>query len=79
MDATSGSTGQAIGINGHPDGEWSYDRYQGDYSGARDRGEVAGAYPDKSYLLPGRVAGGGDAGTNFDPSQADRATIAPVP
>ncbi|GMH56546.1 hypothetical protein TrLO_g14340 [Triparma laevis f. longispina] len=75
LDASSGSTGQIIGPSEHPDGEWSADRY---VSG----GTRPGAYPDGADKLPGRVAGGGDAEdarTNFDPAQADRATIDKVP
>ena len=81
LDATAGSTGQIIGPSEHPDGEWSADRYAGDYAGPRGS-PSAGAYPDGADKLPGRVGGGGDAEdarTDFDPSSANRATIGPVP
>lgn len=73
LDATKGKTGQATHPDTHPDGEWSADRYAGDYSGALFKGEVAGAYPDKSYLYPGHAHP-----ANFDPAADDRAVLAPI-
>ena len=57
--------GQQAGPTDFPDGEWSADRYAGDYSGVWYRGERAGAYPDNSMIYPGRP------GDNFDPAVND--------
>ncbi|GMI39540.1 hypothetical protein TrCOL_g11755 [Triparma columacea] len=72
LDATNGRTGQESHPNTHPDGEWSADRYAGDYSGAWYNGEVAGAYPSNSWLLSGHADG------NFDPAADHRTNIAPI-
>jgi hypothetical protein len=53
LDRTGGKTGQEIGPTEHPDGEWSADRYAGEYSG---KGTAAGAYPHNAHLYPGRPA-----------------------
>ena len=72
LDATNGRTGQANDPTTHPDGEWSADRYAGDYSGAWYNGEVAGAYPSNSWLRAGKPDG------NYDPASAPRSSIATI-